>query len=107
MDAGRATWAEAADVALLPSGLKTDLPQVVPALFRVPDIDRLQPANASPHPPRFLLLYCSMSGRLAKAFMEFDEAGRMKPSAYFDGVVDVTEALVKFTLLTRVTQTSI
>ncbi|WP_342705610.1 arsenical resistance protein ArsH [Burkholderia arboris] len=38
---------------------------------------------------------------VAKAFMEFDEAGRMKPSAYFDRVVDVMEELVKFTLLTR------
>jgi len=38
---------------------------------------------------------------VAKAFMEFDEAGRMKPSAYFDRVVDVTGELVKFTLLTR------
>ncbi|WP_333993086.1 arsenical resistance protein ArsH [Burkholderia orbicola] len=38
---------------------------------------------------------------VAKAFMEFDEAGRMKPSAYFDRVADVMEELVKFTLLTR------
>ena len=38
---------------------------------------------------------------VAKAFLEFDEAGRMKPSAYFDRVVDVMEELVKFTLLTR------
>ncbi|WP_175959743.1 arsenical resistance protein ArsH [Burkholderia pyrrocinia] len=38
---------------------------------------------------------------VAKAFAEFDEAGRMKPSAYFDRVVDVLEELVKFTLLTR------
>lgn len=38
---------------------------------------------------------------VAKAFMEFDAAGRMKPSAYFDRVVDVLEELVKFTLLTR------
>ncbi|KWK41870.1 NADPH-dependent FMN reductase [Burkholderia stagnalis] len=38
---------------------------------------------------------------VAKAFTEFDEAGRMKPSAYFDRVVDVMEELVKFTLLTR------
>lgn len=32
---------------------------------------------------------------------EFDEAGRMKPSAYYERVVDVMEELVKFTLLTR------
>jgi arsenic resistance protein ArsH len=36
-----------------------------------------------------------------KAFLEFDEAGRMKPSAYYDRVVDVMEELMKFTLLTR------
>ena len=38
---------------------------------------------------------------IAKAFLEFDEAGRMKPSAYYDRLVDVMEELVKFTLLTR------
>ncbi|AZP11285.1 arsenical resistance protein ArsH [Undibacterium parvum] len=38
---------------------------------------------------------------VAKAFLEFDEAGRMKPSAYYDRVVDVMEELFKFTLLTR------
>ena len=38
---------------------------------------------------------------VAKAFTEFDEAGRMKPSAYYDRVVDVMEELVKFTWLTR------
>jgi arsenic resistance protein ArsH len=36
-----------------------------------------------------------------KAFQEFDEAGRMKPSPLYDRVVDVMEELVKFTLLTR------
>ncbi len=36
-----------------------------------------------------------------KAFLEFDEGGRMKPSSYYDRVVDVMEELVKFTLLTR------
>ncbi|MBN2680790.1 arsenical resistance protein ArsH [Acidithiobacillus montserratensis] len=36
-----------------------------------------------------------------KAFLEFDEAGRMKPSSYYDRVVDVMEELMKFTLLTR------
>jgi arsenical resistance protein ArsH len=38
---------------------------------------------------------------VAKAFLEFDEAGRMKPSAYYDRLVDVMEELVKFTLLIR------
>ena len=36
-----------------------------------------------------------------KAFLEFDATGRMKPSAYYDRVVDVMEELVKFTLLLR------
>jgi arsenic resistance protein ArsH len=38
---------------------------------------------------------------VAKAYQEFDEAGRMRPSAYYDRVVDVLEELVKFTWLVR------
>ena len=38
---------------------------------------------------------------VAKAWQEFDEAGRMKPSPYYDRIVDVMEELVKFTLVTR------
>ncbi|MCO5152673.1 MULTISPECIES: arsenical resistance protein ArsH [unclassified Shinella] len=38
---------------------------------------------------------------VAKAYQEFDAEGRMKPSSYYDRVVDVCEELVKFTLLTR------
>jgi arsenic resistance protein ArsH len=36
-----------------------------------------------------------------KAFLEFDDAGRMRPSAYYDRVVDVMEELMKFTLMVR------
>ena len=38
---------------------------------------------------------------VAKAFQEFGDDDRMKPSPYYDRVVDVMEELVKFTLLTR------
>lgn len=38
---------------------------------------------------------------VAKAYQEFDDAGRMKHSAYYDRIVDVMEELMKFTLLTR------
>lgn len=38
---------------------------------------------------------------VARAYQEFDADGRMKPSSYYDRVVDVCEELVKFTLLTR------
>ncbi len=36
-----------------------------------------------------------------KAFMEFDENDRMKPSPYYNRIVDVMEELMKFTLLLR------
>lgn len=38
---------------------------------------------------------------VAKAFLEFDDNHRMKPSPYYNRIVDVLEELVKFTLLTR------
>ena len=36
---------------------------------------------------------------VAKAYNEFDDEGRMKPSAYYNRIVDVMEELMKFTLL--------
>lgn len=47
------------------------------------------------------LLTIPNQSSVAKAFNEFDEHDRMKPSAYYDRVVDVMEELMKFTLLTR------
>lgn len=38
---------------------------------------------------------------VAKAFLQFDENNRMKPSGFYDRIVDVMEELVKFTWLTR------
>ena len=38
---------------------------------------------------------------VAKAHEQFDEAGRMRPSLYYDRLVDVMEELMKFTYLTR------
>ncbi len=38
---------------------------------------------------------------VAKAWQEFDEHGRMKPSPYYERIVDVMEELVRFTVLLR------
>lgn len=38
---------------------------------------------------------------VARAYEQFNEAGRMLPSPFYDRVVDVMEELIKFTLLTR------
>ncbi|RDV01896.1 arsenical resistance protein ArsH [Undibacter mobilis] len=38
---------------------------------------------------------------VAQAYREFDEGGRMKPSSYYERIVDVMEELVRFTVLTR------
>lgn len=38
---------------------------------------------------------------VAMAYKEFDEAGRMRPSSYYDRIVDVMEELVRFTVLVR------
>ena len=47
------------------------------------------------------LLTIPNQSSIAKAFLEFDEHDRMKPSPYYDRLVDVMEELMKFTLLTR------
>lgn len=47
------------------------------------------------------LLTIPNQSSVAKAWTEFDDAGRMKPSPYYDRIVDVMEELMKFTLLTR------
>ena len=49
---------------------------------------------------RMLMLTIPYQLSVAKAFMEFDEAGRMRPLAYYDRVVNMMEELVKFTVLT-------
>ena len=77
-----------------------DLPQLDARLFHAPNPVQLRPIPPSTHAPRFLLLYGSLRERSFSRLLT-EEAGRMKPSAYFDRVVDVMEELVKFTLLTR------
>ena len=53
---------------------------------------RARPLDAHVHDPEPV--------EVAKAYEQFED-GRMKPSPYYDRVVDVMEELVKFTLLTR------
>ena len=48
-----------------------------------------------------MCLTCANQSSVAKGYQEFDDAGRMKPSAYYERVVDVMEELMKFALLTR------
>ena len=43
------------------------------------------------------LMTISNQSSMPKAFMEFEDDGRMKPSAYYNRMVDVMEELVKFT----------
>ncbi|MFD0980064.1 arsenical resistance protein ArsH [Tropicimonas aquimaris] len=47
------------------------------------------------------LLTIPNQSSIPKAFQEFDETGRMRPSPLYDRIVDVMEELMKFTLLTR------
>ncbi len=47
------------------------------------------------------LLTIPNQSSVPKAFLEFGEDGRMKPSPFYNRIVDVMEELVKFTILTR------
>lgn len=47
------------------------------------------------------LLTIPNQSSVAKAWLEFDDNNRMKPSSFYDRITDVMEELVKFTLLTR------
>lgn len=47
------------------------------------------------------LLTIPNQSSVAKAWNEFDDQGRMKPSPFYSRIVDVMEELVRFTLLTR------
>ena len=42
-----------------------------------------------------------LDGQFHGKYLEFDENGRMKPSAYYNRLVDVMEEVMKFTWLTR------
>lgn len=47
------------------------------------------------------MLTISNQSSVAKTLLEFDDAGRMKPSPHCERVPDVTEELVKFMVLAR------
>jgi arsenic resistance protein ArsH len=47
------------------------------------------------------LLTIPNQSSVARAWDEFDEAGRMKPSPFYNRLVDVMEELMRFTILTR------
>ena len=47
------------------------------------------------------LLTIPNQSSVARAWDEFDDDGRMKPSSYYNRLVDVMEELFRFTLLTR------
>lgn len=47
------------------------------------------------------LLTIPNQSSVARAWDEFDEAGRMKPSPFYNRLVDVMEELFRFTILTR------
>ncbi|MDR5777139.1 MULTISPECIES: hypothetical protein [unclassified Caballeronia] len=79
--------------------MSTELPNVSLPHLDTPDLRKLEPRAISQHPPRVLLLYGSL--RPTSYSRLFAEDGRMKPSGYYDRVVDVMEELYKFTLLVR------
>jgi hypothetical protein len=82
-------------------GSDSGLPNVDPPMFGVPTAARLAGMGRSAHAPCILLRYGPLRGRCYEAFLEVDDGGRMKPSAYYDRVVDAMEELFKCTLLTR------
>jgi len=47
------------------------------------------------------LLTIPNQSSVARAWDEFDESGRMKPSPFYNRLVDVMEELLRFTILTR------
>ena len=47
------------------------------------------------------MIIISIQSSVPKAFLEFDDSGRMNPSPLYNHMVDVMEELMKFTLLTR------